>query len=249
LLERRPAVLAARRALATSGVRLLVARSPAALEAMLARELIDAILLGIEAARGPVLDALRRDYTATPLLLFGPVRAEDAGALLHAARSRAAGLALEGIDEPVLGRMLERCGATARRRDALLPLANPLGLTDPLQQRAWELVVTDAPLGLDTAALAKRLDVARETLSRRFAAGGAPSLKQAIDVARLVAASQLLGNPAFGVTDVARLAGFSSPSLLHRTARRALGVPLREVASLDGPRLVERLRGAAIGWR
>lgn len=110
-------------------------------------------------------------------------------------------------------------------------------------------MVSEAPHGLTTATLAKRLRVARETLSRRFAAGGAPSLKQAIDGVRLVAASQLLGNPAYRVDDVARLLGFTSSSLLHRTARRAFGVPLREVAQLDGMPLAERLRGAPTGWR
>lgn len=249
LLERRPAALAARRALAPGGVRLVLARSPVALATLLNHELLDAVLVGLEAARGPVLDALRRDYPALPLILFGPVRAEDAGLLQRAARSRVTGLAIEGLDEPILGRLLARHGMTARRCAALLPLAPALGLTDPLQLRAWELVVTEAPSGLDTSTLAARLEVARETLSRRFAAGGAPSLKQAIDTVRLVAASQLLGNPAYGVTDVARLLGFSSPSLLHRTARRTLGVPLREVVHLEGARLVDQLRDAPAGWR
>ena len=249
LLERRPAALAARRALAQGGVRLVLVRSPAALATLLHHELLDAVLVGLEAARGPVLDALRRDYPAVPLILCGPVRAEDAALLQRAARSRVAGLVVEGLDEPLLGRLLARQGMTARRRDALLPLAPALGLTDPLQQRAWEVVVSEAPSGLETATLAARLEVARETLSRRFAAGGAPSLKQAIDTVRLVAASQLLGNPAYGVADVAHLLGFSSPSLLHRTARRTLGVPLRDVAHLEGPRLVDRLRDAPAGWR
>lgn len=249
LLERRPAALAARRALAAGGIRLTVARSPAHLATLLGRELLDAVLIGLDAARGPALEALRADYPAIPLLLFAPVRAEDAGVLLRAARERVAGLAVEGLDEPILAALIHRHGVSARRRDALLPLAPALGLTDPLQLKAWGLVVSEAPLGLDTATLAKRLRVARETLSRRFAAGGAPSLKQAIDGVRLVAASQLLGNPAYRVDDVARLLGFTSSSLLHRTARRAFGVPLREVARLDGMPLAERLRGAPTGWR
>lgn len=249
LLERRPAALAARRALAQGGVRLVLARSPVALATLLHHELLDAVLVGLEGARGPVLEALRRDYPAVPLILYGPVRAEDAALLHHAARARVAGLAVEGLDEPILSRLLARHGMTARRREALMPLAPALGLTDALQRSAWELVVTEAPSGLETAALAARMEVARETLSRRFAAGGAPSLKQAIDTVRLVAASQLLGNPAYRVADVARLLGFSSPSLLHRTARRTVGVPLREVAHLDGARLVARLRGAPTAWR
>ncbi len=88
----------------------------------------------------------------------------------------------------------------------------------------------------------------RETLSRRFAAGRAPSLKRAIDVVRLIAAAQLLGNPAYHVADVARLLRFSSVSSLQLTARRTLGVAARAVAALPTATLVESL-GAESGFR
>lgn len=249
LLERRPAALVTRRALTQGGVRVILARSPVHLATILSHELLDAIVLGLAVARGPALDALGRDYPGVPVLLFAPVRAEDAGVLLRAAQARVVALAIEGLDEPVLARMVRRHGVTARRRAALLPLAPALKLADALQQRAWEIVVTDAPLGLDTTLLAKRLRVARETLSRRFAAGGAPSLKRAIDTVRLITAAQLLASPAYRVADVARLLGFTSPSLLYRTARRTLGVPLGEVAQLEGDRLAARLRDVATEWR
>ena len=249
LLERRPAALVARRALTQGGVRVVQARSPAHLAKILGHELLDAIVLGLAVARGPALDALGRDYPGVPVLLFAPVRAEDAGVLLRAAQARVVGLAIEGLDEPVLVRTVQRLGVTARRRAALLPLAPALGLADELQRKAWEIVVTDAPLGLDTALLAKRLRVARETLSRRFAAGGAPSLKRAIDAVRVITASQLLASPAYRVADAASLLGFTSQSLLYRTARRTLGVPLGEVARLEGDRLASRLRDVPAEWR
>lgn len=247
-LERRPALLALRRALPARVARLISARSPRHLEVLLARHPVDAVVLGPEAARGRVLEALRRDYAALPLLLYLPVRSDDADLLLAAGRERVAALAVEGLDEPILPRIVRQHGLTARRAADLLPLAARLGLTDPLQREAWRLVVTEAPAGLGTAELARRLTLARETLSRRFAAGGAPSLKRAIDAVRLVAAGQLLGNAAYRVEDVARLLGFSSPSLLQRTARRTFGVAAREVARLDGDRLVDRLVGGGEGW-
>ena len=250
LLERRPAILALRRSIPASAARLLTARSPTHLAALLAHHVLEAIILGPESVRGAVLPALRRDYPGVPLLLYATLRSDDADLLLRAHRDRVAALALEGLDEPVLVRLIRRHGLTARRIAELLPLAQQLGLTDPLQRAAWEEVVTSAPSGLTTDALARKLKVRRETLSRGFAAGGAPSLKRAIDAVRLVAAGQLLGNPGYRVADVARLLGFSSASLLQRTARRTFGVSARGVAQLDGGRLAAAIQGGGppAGW-
>lgn len=245
LLERRPALLALRRAFPATAIRVLTARSPKHLEAILSRTLIDAVVIGPDAARSVALESLRRDYAAVPIVLFAPIRSDDADLLLRAHRQRVAAVALEDLDEPLLPRLITTHGVTARRRDELLPLAERLGLVDAIQRDAWEVVVADAPEGLDTRSLAKRLGVARETLSRRFAAGGAPPLKRAIDGVRLVAAGQLLGNRAYRVADVARLLGFSSPSLLQRTARRTFGVAAREIAEVGPERLVAVLVGAA----
>ncbi len=250
LLERRPALLAVRRALPRStGLRLVTARSPSHLAQLLARQLIDVIVLGAEPARGHALDALRHDFPQIPLVLYAPFRSDDADLLLRARRERVAAVAVEGVDDPVFAGIVQRHGQTSRRLADLLPLAGRLDLTDPLQVAAWELIVLHAPQGLNTQGLARRLKVRRETLSRHFAAGGAPSLKRAIDAVRVLAASDLLGNPGYRVADVARLLGFSSLSLLHRTARRIFGLPARKVAALDLPRLVVALRGERLETR
>ena len=250
LLERRPAILALRTALPRTVARLHVARSPAHLASLLSRHFLDLIIVGPEAARGPALDALRRDYPALPLILYAPVRSDDADLLLRMHRARIAGVAVEGLDEPVLARLIGRHGLAARRRSELLPLASALNLTDALQRAAWALIVSDAPLGLDTAEVARRLNVRRETISRRFASGSAPSLKHAIDAVRLFAAGQLLANPAYRVADAARLLGFSSVSLLQQTSRRTLGVSARQIASIGSSEIAERLmeQGGARGW-
>lgn len=250
LLERRPAVLALRKALPRAEWPLFTARSPSHLATLLHQHWFDVIIIGQDAARGPVLEALRRDFPAIPLLLYIPARSDDAELLRRMHRERVAGVAIEGIDEPVLPRLLARHSLTARRLADLLPLAKRLDLTDELQRNVWELIIADAGYHLDTQWLADQFDIRRETLSRRFAAGGAPSLKHAIDAARLVAVAQLLGNPGYRVEDAARLLGFSSVSLLQQTARRTFGVSAREVATLDRDRIAEKLVGkGGARWR
>lgn len=249
LLERRPAILALRKALPRAEWPLFTARSPSHLATLIQQRWFDAIIIGHDAARGPVLDALRRDYPAIPLVLYLPVRSDDAELLRRMHRERVAALAIEGLDEPVLPRILARHGLTARRRADLLPLAKRLDLTEALQRDAWDLIVTNAPFGVDTQWLAEAFDIRRETMSRRFAAGGAPSLKRAIDAARLVAVAQILGNPGYSVADAARLLGFTSVSLLQQTARRTFGVSARHVATLDRDRIAERLGGGKGRWR
>jgi AraC-like DNA-binding protein len=245
LLERRPALLALRRALPQRTLRVLTARSPGHLAALLDRHLVDIVVIGIESARTATFDALRNDYPTLPTVLYGPVRSDDATAVRRAMRRGAAAVVLEGLDEPVLARVLRRNGFTGRREAALLPLAVRLDLIDSLQAAAWQLIVAEAPGGLDTAQVARRLGVSRETLSRRFGAGRAPSLKAAIDTVRLVAAGQLLGSPVWRVADAARLLGYSSESLLQRSARRLVGCGARSLGSLPPDRIVARLAPAA----
>lgn len=251
LLDRRPALLALRRALPRTTTPVRTARTPAHLEALLHEEPVDAVILGAEAARSAVLDALRADYASLPIVLYATLRSDEAPLLQRVARHRVAGVLVEGLDEPVLARQLAAVGLTARRLARLLPLGERVGLVDPLQRRAWRAVVEHAPAGLDGAAMARRLGVGRATLARRFAAGAAPSLKRAMDLVRLVAAAQLLGSRALKVGDVAHLLGFSSPSLLHRTSRRLFGAPLGSVVGASDAALLAALTGprTTMGWR
>ena len=169
--------------------------------------------------------------------------------LLRAARERVAGLAVEGVDD-VLARLVMRHGVAARRRRGAPAAGTPrCGLTDDSSAGRWEQVVTDAPLGLTTAILAKRLRVAGRRSPGASRRAGRPRSSRRSTASAWWPRSQLLGNPAYRVDDVARLLGFTSLLALHRTARRAFGVPLREVAQLDGMPLAERLRGAPAGWR
>jgi AraC-like DNA-binding protein len=237
-------MLALRRALPDRSMRVLTARSPAHLAALLSRHLVDLVVIGLESGRGATFDALRSDYPTLPTVIYGPVRSDDAAALRRVLRRGAAAVLVEALDEPVLARVLRRSGLTGRREAALLPLAGRLDLVDPLQVAAWQVIVSDAPMGLTTAALARRFGVSRESLSRRFRAGRAPTLKAAIDAVRLVSAGQLLGSPVWRVADVARLLGYSSESLLQRTARRLVGSGARPLGGLPPERIVARLMPA-----
>jgi AraC-like DNA-binding protein len=246
LLERRPAAQALRRIFPRRAPRLLAARNPRHLEALLRQHLLDAVVVGLEALRSGTLDALRERYPTLPAVLFAPVRSDDAAAVARLERHGIPVL-VEGLDEPIVARALHDTGFTGRRLAALVPLGTRLDLTEPLQQRAWTAIIRGAPGRLTTSALARELGLTREALSRRFAAGQAPSLKGAIDGVRLVAAGQLLGSPGWRVADVARLLGYSSESLLQRTARRLVGTGARTLGTLPPERILARLgpRGEA----
>ena len=61
------------------------------------------------------------------------------------------------------------------------------------------------------------------------------NLKRVIDLARTAWAADLLANPGYSVTDVARILGYSSPGHLAGSAQRVAGATARELARL-GPR-------------
>jgi transcriptional regulator GlxA family with amidase domain len=124
---------------------------------------------------------------------------------------------------------------TALRRQALSDAPRLLRLTEPLQQRAWDLLVADVERPMRTTTLARRLEVSREHLSRQFGAGGAPNLKRVIDLTRTACAAQLLQNPGYTIPAVVRLLHFTSSTHLQRTSRRIAGVPASELGKL-GPK-------------
>lgn len=250
LLERRGALLSLRRTLPRDSIRVLTARSPAGLAGILSRHRVDAVVIGTESLRSATFDALRRDFVAIPVILYAPMRSDDAPLLRRGARHGLAGLLVEGVDEPVASRLIRTAGLTGRREAALLPHAARLDLTDPLQLNAWRTIVHEAPGRLSTAVLARRLGVTRETLSRRFSAGRAPSLKQALDTVRLIAAGELMACAGYTVTDVARLLGYSSAALLQRTAQRMVGRSARQLSAASPAALLAPLEARpGPAWR
>ena len=77
------------------------------------------------------------------------------------------------------------CSRARSPRPAASALADAprlLRLTEPLQRQAWDILVARCGAAGAHAALARRLGVSREHLSRQFGAGGAPNLKRVIDL-------------------------------------------------------------------
>jgi len=246
LLERRSALLALRRSLPGRPQRVFTARDAAHLDRLLRQHLVDGVVLSARAARAGTFAALRDEFRAIPVFCLAAIRSDDAALVGRLERAGAIVL-LESLDEPILERVIRQRGMTARRAEALVPLAGALDLTTPMQRAAWEIIVREAPGRLSTTALAARLKVGRETLSRRFSAGMAPPLKVAMDAVRLAAAGELLGCRGYRVAEVADLLGFSSASLLQRTARRLVGGGARRLGTLPTEEIVRRAAAPSPG--
>lgn len=235
LMESRSALLALRRTLPKSGPGVVACRTPAALRRVIERRLVDAVVLCPSTAGLPALAELRDHLPGVPVVAYGPFRPDDGDLLLACRRHAVASVAVEGVDDPIVGEMVMRASITAERRRALEDAPRMLRLTEPLQQAAWDVLVGEVERPIRTTTLARRLEVSREHLSRQFGAGGAPNLKRVIDLTRVACAAQLLANPGFTVPTVVRVLHFASSSHLSSTARRIANVPTRGLATL-GPR-------------
>ena len=126
-------------------------------------------------------------------------------------------IAVEGVDDAIVGELVRRSALSTSRRTMLQSAPRYLRLSEPIQQRAWELLLDGVALPVQTGEIARRMGTSREHLSRQFAAGGAPNLKRVIDLLRVITATQLLANPGYSVADVARLLGFASTAHLGIT--------------------------------
>ncbi len=224
-----------RRGLPRRGVRLVSCRSLERARSLLERELVDAVVVDVRHGWAEGAFELAHDYPGIPVVAYSPFRPDD-GALIAACRRAGLDTVLvEGVDDYAAGELIwSRC-ATRTRRAALADAPRMLRLTEPVQLRVWEEVLARVGAPTTTADIARALRRTREHLSREFAAGGAPNLKRVIDLARTAWAADLLANPAYSVTTVARILGFSSPNQLASTAHRVAGVTAAQLAGL-GPR-------------
>ena len=234
LLESRTALAALRRTLPRGGPMLVSCRGLASLRRVLESRLVDAVVLALTPALLPELAELRLRLPGVPVVAYAPFRPDD-GELLLACRRHAVPVAVEGVDDAVVGDMVTRASVTAERRRALADAPRILRLTEPLQRSAWTVLLGEVERPLRTSELARRLDVSREHLSRQFGAGGAPNLKRVIDLTRVACAAQLLANPGYSIPTVVRLLHFASSSHLSGTARRIANVPTSGLGGL-GPR-------------
>lgn len=223
LTDGRTALAALRRSLPRGGARVVACRTVEQVRAVLARRLTEAVLVSPRAVPAATLSALAKDFPAVPIIGFAAFRADDAELLHACAAVLRIPVAVEGVDDALLGELLARAGATALRRQLLADAPRLLRLRSELQREVWDLTLSLASAPIRVAQLARRLKMSREHLSREFALEAAPNLKRVIDLARVVTAAHLLQNPGCTASAAARMLGFASASHLGSTARRIAG--------------------------
>jgi AraC-like DNA-binding protein len=227
------------------GVRVRTWRNASAVDGLLRRELVDAIVLR---ARGRDWFGPAREWRAAfprvPVFGYGAVRADDGRMVAAALAAGVETMLMEGVDDPVAGELVAARAASRARARELADAIRLLRLRETLQRRAWEVVLREVGSRLTTSDVARVLATSREHLSREFAAGGAPNLKRVIDLARTACAADLLRNPGCDLASCAQILRFTSPAHLAVTAHRVAGVAPGALAEL-GPRgvLLRFLRG------
>lgn len=221
-----------RRGLRARGVRVIGCRGPEQLARVFQSELVDAVVVGAARDRMEATLALASRFPAVPVFLAGPFRPDDAPLLLAYRRGGVRAILVDGVDDHAAAELVAAQGASGARRYALRDAPRLLRLTEPLQVRAWEEVLGRVGTSTTTVHIAKALRVTREHLSREFAAGGAPNIKRVIDLARVLCAADLLGNPGYSVATVARVLRFSSPSHLAGCVKRIVGASPTELPRL-----------------
>jgi AraC-like DNA-binding protein len=235
VLDTREGLLHLRRSLPC---RLRACRSPASMRRLLQATLLDALVVGTRSLRSHDLLGLRSQFPALPVIVYSAFRPDDGDLLFRLEESGGAtALAVEGVDDAVVGNLVWSRSLAESRRHLLGEAPRLLRLSEPIQLAAWAVLVSDGAAGLKAGDVARRLSVSREHLSRQFAAGGAPNLKRVLDLIRVVTAAQLLANPGYTPRDVARLLSFSTQSHLSATTRRVAGVPASRLCQ-TGPRFV-----------
>jgi AraC-like DNA-binding protein len=245
LLDSRAALGALRRSMPRGSEPVVACRSVKGVELALRERLLEALVLGTRAFRAMDFGSLRARYPGIPVIAYGVLRSDDTELLLAWHRLEVAAVAVEGVDDAVVGDLVTRQSASARRRVALAEAPRLLRLTEPLQRGAWDLLVACAGRPPRTATMARTLGISREHLSRQFGAGGAPNLKRVADLLTVLAALGLLRNPGLTLPRVAGLLGLSSPSHLRAMLRRIAGVPVSEALGFSDAEVVRRFLRAS----
>jgi AraC-like DNA-binding protein len=199
------------------------------------RRLSDAIVISPRLASHSALTALAEEFPAVPIICYAAFRPDDGELLYACAGGLGVPIAVEGVDDAVIGAIVAAASATALRRRAMADAPRVLKLKSDLQRQVWEMVLSAGHGPLRTEMLAKKLKMSREHLSREFAMEAAPNLKRVIDLARVATAAQLLQNPGISSATAARMLGFASSSHLGTAARRVAGVTTAGLGAL-GPK-------------
>jgi len=222
--------------------RLIFTRSAEETASSFRSRLVDAAIVDLRNPDDATWSAasLAAEFPSTPFFALLPARPSDGATLSRCVTCGCADFIVEGVDEPIARDLVGARGFAGRFRSAISGAAAALGLATPLQQRAWQVIISHAGMPVTTDVLADSLGLSREHLSRKFAASGGANLKRIIDLVRIVAAAELAKNPGLDVRDVARILGFASSSHLAVAAARISGTRSASLARLRTVDLIER---------
>ena len=131
LLESRAALTSLRRSLPKGGPRVVACRSSSALQRLMEKRLIDAVVLAPQPLLLHELAQWRARLPLIPLVAYAPFRPDD-GELLLACRNAVAAVAVEGVDDPIVGELVVRSSMTSERRRALADGPRVLRLTEKI---------------------------------------------------------------------------------------------------------------------
>jgi AraC-like DNA-binding protein len=167
-----------------------------------------------------------------PFYGIAPFRLSDSESMDRCAQLGFSDVLADGIDDDLLPVVLERQAFSMRFVTGIWEPPRALALREPMQIAAWRHILAACGRAISTGELARHCGISREHLSRTFARNGAPALKEAIDLVRLLAAGLLSKNPGLDLADVARILGFGSTAQLGRLCRRLLGRPSHSLPRL-----------------
>ncbi|HKP30450.1 MAG TPA: helix-turn-helix domain-containing protein [Gemmatimonadales bacterium] len=240
LLDSRSALVSLRRTLAPVPPSVIACHGAPRLRRALEDRVLDAIVIGQKALRSEELLQLRGQFPALPIVVYGTFKPDDGDLLARLdGPGGVAAVAVEGVDDALVGEIVRRAALSTERRRLLISAPRYLRLSEPIQQRAWSMLVGSVALPVRTDEVAKWMGTSREHLSRQFAAGGAPNLKRVIDMLRVVTATQLLANPGYTIADVARLLGFASTAHFGLTVNRIAKVETTDLRRIPPARIFE----------
>lgn len=222
--------------------RLVLARNAEDFAATFHEDLVDAALVDVGSGHADTwnVGGLARDFPSAPFFGISSMRGTEGPAVSQCAALEFADVLVEGVDDACARDLVARRGFSARFAEALRVPPESLALSTTVQRRTWDYLVAHAGRRVRTVALATRLGVTREHLSRTFAAGGAPNLKRVIDLVRLLAAAELAKNPGYDIRDVAAVLDFASSSHLSSTAQRVVGTKPASLSRLRSVDLIQR---------
>ena len=212
------------------------------MEAAFRTVLVDAAIIDLGAPGEDTWKAasLAAEFPSAPFFAVLPFRPSDTPAAARAISLGFVDMIVDGIDDNAARDLVVPHAFTTRFRQALAEPPHVLGLTTPLQRKAWDVIIASAGRPVTTRELATAVSLSREHLSRNFARPGAPNLKRVIDLVRLIAAAELAKNPGHDIRDIARILGFASSSHLAVTAQRIFGTRPASLARLRTTDLIDR---------